>query len=208
MFSKSERTRHLIVKHAASLFNKKGFAGTSMEDIMQATGLSKGGIYGNFKKEAKDKKGVKEEIAIAAFKHAVDTVNSTIRERTLVIDNTIDKLKTVVYFYKERILNPPVEGGCPVLNASIEADDNHPVLREWVVKIIDDWRSYIERSVQKGKSEGTVRQDVDEAEFAVLFIGMLEGGIMLSRVYKKVELFNLMAKKLLDHIDSIRPLKH
>jgi len=205
--TKSERTRQLIVREAAVLFNQKGFAGTSMEDIMQATGLSKGGIYGNFKREANDKKGVKEEIAIAAFRHAVDTVNATIRERTQVIEDPIDKLKTVVYFYKERILNPPVEGGCPVLNTSIEADDNHPTLRKWVVQVLDDWKYYISRTIQRGKEEGTIDPQINEEEFAVVFIGMLEGGIMLSRVYKSIEAFNLMAKKLLEHIDSLKPVK-
>ena len=49
--SKAERTRQLIVQEAAVLFNQKGYAGTSMDDIMRATGLSKGGLYGNFKKK-------------------------------------------------------------------------------------------------------------------------------------------------------------
>jgi len=96
---KSEETRRHIIEKAAVLFNQKGFHGTSIRDIMDATGLTKGGIYGNFKKEGADKKGVKEEIALAAFKYAVAAVGNEIRTRTSVIDNSIDKLKTVVYFY-------------------------------------------------------------------------------------------------------------
>ena len=84
---KSEKTRKLIVEKSASLFNQKGFAGTSIKDIMDATGLTKGGIYGNFKKEGGDKKGVKEEIALATFQHAVKVVNEEVRKRTFVIEN-------------------------------------------------------------------------------------------------------------------------
>ena len=47
---KSKETRKLIIEKAAILFNQKGFHGTSMADIMDATELTKGGIYGNFKK--------------------------------------------------------------------------------------------------------------------------------------------------------------
>ena len=122
--TKAEKTRELIVQEAAVLFNQRGFAGTSMDDIMKATGLSKGGLYGNFKN--------KEEIAVEAFQHAVLKVRNEVGNRTKVIENSLDKLKAVVYFYKERILDPPVEGGCPIQNTAIDADDNNPILKDRV----------------------------------------------------------------------------
>ena len=59
MPSKAQRTAQFIIEKAAPLFNTRGYAGTSMNDITRATGLTKGAIYGNFDN--------KEEIAIAAF---------------------------------------------------------------------------------------------------------------------------------------------
>ncbi len=202
--NKSQKTRNLIIEKAAVLFNQKGFHGTSMKNIMDATGLTKGGIYGNFKKEGVDKKGVKEEIAIAAFEYAVSYVGEQIRVRTSVVDRMIDKLKTVVYFYKERILNPPVDGGCPIMNTSIEADNNIPALRKKVVEAMNYWRYGIAKTVSIGKQQGEIREDVDADLFAIRFIGTLEGGIMLSRIYKDTEQFNAMAGQLLDMIESIK----
>jgi AcrR family transcriptional regulator len=49
MGTKSELTSEFIIKTVASVFNKKGYSGTSMADITNATGLTKGAIYGNFK---------------------------------------------------------------------------------------------------------------------------------------------------------------
>jgi TetR/AcrR family transcriptional repressor of nem operon len=46
--TKGEQTRREIVEKAAPLFNQKGFEGTSLADLMQATGLKKGGIYRHF----------------------------------------------------------------------------------------------------------------------------------------------------------------
>lgn len=202
--SKADKTRKLIIEKAAELFNQKGYAGTSMSDIMEATGLTKGGIYGNFKRNGKDKKGVKDEIAVAAFEHAVKKVTYQVGDRTRVIDNTIDKLKTVIYFYKERVLNPPVEGGCPIQNTAVEADDNNPILKEKVLEAINAWRERIVYTIQKGKDRGEIKQDVDGEEFAVQFIGILEGGILLSRISDSVEPFNLMANLLLKLTDGIR----
>jgi hypothetical protein len=47
--TKAERTKKYIVEKAADLINRKGIAGTSLSDIMEATQLAKGGVYGNLK---------------------------------------------------------------------------------------------------------------------------------------------------------------
>jgi AcrR family transcriptional regulator len=46
--NKGERTRSYIIERSAPLFNRQGYAGTSLKDIMEATGLEKGGIYNHF----------------------------------------------------------------------------------------------------------------------------------------------------------------
>lgn len=205
IMSKSAKTRQFIIEKSAAIFNQKGYTGTSMSDIMEATGLSKGGIYGNFKREGLDKNGVKDEIAIAAFEHAVQKVYDAIKERTAVIEHTLDKLKAVVYFYRERILDPPVEGGCPIQNNAVESDNMLPVLHEKVQGALAEWERRIVRTLEKGIENGEVRADVNKAEFATLFIGTLEGGILLARVQKSVKPFEVMARQLVSMIESLRP---
>ena len=185
------------MEKASILFNSKGFAGTSMEDILKATGLSKGGIYGNFRS--------KEEIAMQAFDFAVERVSRQIQERTRVIDHALDKLKAVVYFYKEHVLHPPVEGGCPIQNTAIDADDNNEQLRQRVMEVLDEWQSRIAHTVEKGKQRGEVHPEADAYTFARQFIGTLEGGIMLSQLYKDITYFDAMARLLLRLIEELRP---
>ncbi len=194
---KSKETKQYIIEQSAALFNQKGYAGTSLRDIISVTGLSKGGIYGNFE-------GGKEAIAVAAFEHAVNLVNAKVRERTRVIDNSLDKLKAVVYFYKERVLNPPVRGGCPLQNTSVEADDSHSVLRQRAIEAMDDWRARLAHTVRKGIEKGEILAGIDSDEFAICFIGTLEGGILLAQLYKDSDYFEAMARQLLEMIENIR----
>ena len=193
--TKAEKTKQYIISESAILFNQKGFDGTSMDDIIERTGLSKGAIYGHFKN--------KEAISVAAFEHAVNKVNEEVRARTRVIENVIDKLKTVVYFYKERILNPPVEGGCPIQNTSVDADDNHPVLRDKVKTAMNNWIDRMVYVLQKGMKRGEIRMDVDAREFATQFIATLEGGIMMAQLFKDVQYFDIMSKQLLRMISEL-----
>ena len=194
--TKAEKTRRFIVKEAATLFNQQGFSGTSMQDIMLATGLTKGGLYGNFKS--------KEEIALASFEYAVEVVKKEVARRTHIIENTLDKLKAVVYFYKENLFTPPVEGGCPILNTSIEADDNNPVLREKVIEALDYWQQRIVYTMTKGIERKEIDSAVNVKEFASLFISTLEGGIMMSRIYKDSHYFDNVCKQLLKMIEEIK----
>lgn len=202
---KSDKTRKFIIEKAAVLFNQKGFNGTSMADIMAATNMSKGGIYGNFKRDGMDKNGVKEEIAVAAFEHAVVKVYTEIGQRTRVIDNAVDKLKSVVFFYKERVLNPPVEGGCPIQNTSIEAEHSQPVLKEKVQAAMSEWHRRVVWTLEKGIEKGEVDKKTNPEEFAMLFIGMIEGGIMGARIWNSKKPFDAMSKKLLQLIEELKP---
>ena len=194
--TKAERTRNYIIEQAAILFNQKGYSGTSLSDIMQAASISKGGLYGHFKD--------KEEIAVAAFDHAVRSVYFRVGQRTKVIDNTLDKLKAVIYFYREHIFNPPVEGGCPIQNTAIEADDNQPALRKQVEQAILDWHGRIIHTLEKGKERGEVHSEVDPPSFATYFIGSIEGGILLARIQRDKTQFDIMTHPLLERLEEMR----
>jgi AcrR family transcriptional regulator len=68
--TKKENTHQLIIEKAAQLFNSKGYAATSIADIMEATGLQKGGIYSHFKS--------KNEIEVAAFNYLLTQLSHKI----------------------------------------------------------------------------------------------------------------------------------
>lgn len=198
--SKAEKTRQLIISEAAVLFNQKGYEGTSMKDIMDATGMSKGALYGHFKD--------KEQIAVVAFQQAVETVLRQVGKRTQARKSVLAKFREVVFFYKERILNPPVEGGCPIQNSSVDADESRPVLRKEVIRAMDAWQERIVRTLQKGMASGEVRIDIDAREFAINFIGTLEGGIMMAQLYRDVRYFDTIARQLMAMVENIkRPLE-
>lgn len=194
--SKSERTKTTIIEAAAHLFNTKGFAGTSMKDIMKATGLSKGGLYGNFE--------TKEEIAVAAFDHAVKKVWAEARERTKHLASPLDKLEEVVAFYRERVLNPPVEGGCPIQNTAVDADDTIPALKTKAKEALQLWQERIIWTLKKGIEHGLVRPDIDTKAFAIRFIGSIEGGILLARLCHDIHYFDRMAEQLYQLIEEAR----
>jgi TetR/AcrR family transcriptional repressor of nem operon len=168
---KGEATRQRIIEQAAPLFNQRGYEGCSLNDIMEVTGLEKGGIYRHFES--------KEELAAEAFDFAWNLASGRRRQALENIPNHVDRLKRYVANFVQR---PSFPGGCPLLNTGVDSDNGNPVLRERVRKALQGWKSLIEAILTEGIAAGTVRPAVDPAKAASILIGGLEGGMLLSRI--------------------------
>jgi len=172
--SKSERTRNFIVETSSAIFNKKGFAGTSMSDLTEATGLTKGSIYGNFEN--------KEEVALAVFDFNYAKINSIIRSRISKAKTCFDKLMVYAQVYDRFSSNAFPEGGCPILNTAVEADDTHGGLKAKAAEAILGWKKNIIGLLEEGVESGEFRKDFDASQIALSIIALIEGGIMIAKV--------------------------
>lgn len=173
--SKGSVTRQRILELAAPVFNTKGYAGASLTDILQATGLQKGGLYNHF--------ASKQELAVATFDWSVDQLNDRWRKAVAGKRNAIDRLLAVVDMFDDYYSNPIVPGGCPILNTAIESDDSNPELRERAQVKMTAMRSTVSSIIRKGMDRGEIQTGVDADDKAVVLIALLEGGIMLSKLY-------------------------
>lgn len=172
--SKAGATKAKIVRQAAELFNQKGYAGSSIADIMQATGLKKGGIYNHFSS--------KEELALEAFDYAYSQMSQKIWQAVRTKTNAVERLRTMVSSYLDYLDNPPIPGGCPILNTAIEVDDLDSPLRDRALQAMNSWRSLIVRIVAKGIKKGEVRSQVEPDVVATVIISTIEGAIMMSKL--------------------------
>ena len=173
VMSKGEDTRQFIIEKAAFLYNQKGIAGTSISDIMEATSLAKGGIYRRFES--------KEEITLEVFdflaKRLFDSIDAAIKDKV----TATDKLVALIDHYYDRLVMAK-QGGCPLLNFGVEADDTDPLLRDRVgrgIKVIQD---QISRIVADGVETGEFRSQVDAGQFGIKMFNLLEGTMLACRV--------------------------
>jgi TetR/AcrR family transcriptional regulator, transcriptional repressor for nem operon len=171
--SKGEQTRQEIIRKAAPLFNQKGYEGTALSDLMEATGLEKGGIYGHFDS--------KQELAEEVFDHAWKLVMDTRFEGVDEIANSVDRLQRFLRNFRERRVDL-VSGGCPLVNTAIESDDGNPQLRNKACHALHSWLDRLKSIAEEGQRKGEIRSHVDAEELATLIITTLEGSLMVSRL--------------------------
>ncbi len=188
--SKGEQTREMILAQAAQIFNRQGYFGSSLSDIMHETGLEKGGIYNHFSS--------KEQLALEAFDFSVDLVRQRTRLALAGKVNAVDRLLAIVAVFQGLIEDPLLGGGCPILNTAVEADDAQPALRERARNAMDSWRETIHRIVKKGIDRQEIRPGVDADALATLLISSLEGAIMMSKLYGD----NVHMSRVVEHLTT------
>ncbi|WP_217562606.1 TetR/AcrR family transcriptional regulator [Paenibacillus sp. GbtcB18] len=171
---KGEQTRMIIIQKSAELFNVRGYAGSSIKDIMQVTGLKKGGIYRHFTG--------KDQLAAEAFDYATAILSERFSAAIESTDTAIEKALVIFDVYKDAVNDPPVIGGCPLLNTAIESDDTHPVLREQALQVMKQFLSTIQEFIQDGIQTGELRSDTEVVSLSSLILSTLEGAIMASKL--------------------------
>ncbi|MFD2936729.1 TetR/AcrR family transcriptional regulator [Spirosoma flavum] len=172
--SKAERTRQFIIETTAGIFNTKGYAGTALSDLTQATGLTKGSIYGNFDS--------KEEVALACFDYNLAKINRVVQQRMQQVSSFHDKLSVYAQFYHSFTQAAFPKGGCPILNTAIEADDTNNLLKDKASKAVLNWKKNIIELIRAGVEAGEFKKDVAAEQTALSIIALIEGGLMIARV--------------------------
>ncbi len=171
---KGERTRRTIVERSAPLFNTKGYYGTSMGDLVRETGFEKGGIYGHF--------SGKEELAVASFEYAAGVMGDRFEAALRGKEGAIEKLFAVIDVLGGMAGDPPVVGGCPILNTAVESADTNPVLRQKAREAMDGWLRLVGSITKEGVRNGELSPGTNPRETASVVVGTLEGALMMSRL--------------------------
>lgn len=191
---KSEKTRQFIIEQTAPIFNTKGVAATVVADVMQATNMARGGLYVHFK----DLEELSQCAAEWNLQQFVEKTSAEAGKFTTAKDKFFGMLD-----YLSDPLNPPIQGGCPMMNFGMEADDTSPVIREMVHETICTVQQGMIDILKLGVDEGEFKKDWNYKEFALKAYAMVEGGILVSRVSRDISQMKMLVDLLKKEIESI-----
>lgn len=195
---KAEKTRQYIIEKTASLFNTKGYAVTTLSDIIAVTGLTKGSIYGNFRD--------KDEVVVEVYKYNVAQLRIAMQAAIAQEKSPLLKLLAMVEFYRNVFDRVMQEGGCPMLNAATEADDHLLFLKEAVQSSFIGWHQKVEKIIRSGMGDGSFKVDINPVAYASTFMMLIEGGILLSRTLGRNDHLSIALDRIIRIIEE--EIKH
>lgn len=172
-------TKNIILKESANLFNTQGYKATSISDITKATGLTKGAIYRHFDSKKDLEQQALQSLAKLMFTELGETIQKSPTFQT--------KMEATFSFFEKYMHTPLYKGGCPLMNAAIEADDSNPELRMQTYNMLARLKASLHKIVENGILHDQVKKDTDPAFYSTIFIATLEGGIMMSKLEKTTD---------------------
>lgn len=172
MSSKAERTKQFILETAAPLYNEKGISGVSIDDVLEATKLTKGCIYGHF--EGKD------DLSEQVIEYSLNSLTEKITATVLRESTAKGKINAFIDFYKNPI-NTYISGGCPIFNTAVEADDNFPAIKQKVAAKFLSGQQSLSDILQQGIDNGEFSSRLNPTKFAFKMFAAIEGGIVICR---------------------------
>lgn len=195
---KAERTTRYIIEKVAPIFNKKGVYGTSLNDLTSATELTKGSIYGNFQN--------KDDLAEACYQHNLKFLQRGFYHAITLNGGAKAKLFDLIQFYRDHFHEISSLGGCPIMNAAIEADDGYPLLRAQTKDTFSKWRIELVNILKQGQTNQEFQSNFEPHQLASTFIAMIEGGLLLGKTLEDAQYFYDVLDSLENMIEQLNQL--
>ncbi|WP_158798255.1 TetR/AcrR family transcriptional regulator [Pedobacter sp. L105] len=190
---KAEKTKQLIIERAAPIFNVRGIAGTSVDDVIKASGVTRGCLYGHFK--------TKDALASAYVDFVLEMQKEQRDLRMNAESSSKGKLIAFINIWKNPLFSI-IDGGCALVNLATEVDDTIPSLRkkvkEQLVENINLFTSLLKQGIARGEFLDTLIPE----HFGIKMFTSIEGAMVISRAMNDAKPMQTLIKALKAELSS------
>lgn len=190
---KGRATRARIVAAAAQLVFEQGVAGTTLEDVRDAAGVSFSQLYHYF--------ADKMSLIRAVIAHQTDAVLS----RQDAFLGHLDNVRAFRRWRDVLVANQRhlgCEGGCPLGTLASELSETFPEARGNLVVAFGRWEDGIRTGLRAMYERGELRSDVEPDRLALAMLAAVQGGLLLTQVRRDPSPLEAALDAMIDHIES------
>ncbi len=189
-------TRTRLILSAMELFWEKGYASTSMADVLRKADVHGGSLYHFFPG--------KQDLLLAVL----DFYKTGIREMLLApawegVADPLERVFALLAHYRTHILATDCFYGCPIGSLALEIHEPDPPVRERLADNFENWTV----AVQQCLDEARLPASVDTRRLAEFVLTTMEGAVMLTRTYRDVGYFDRAIAELRHHVELLRQQK-
>jgi AcrR family transcriptional regulator len=196
MSVKGTQTRQKIIEKALQLFCVKGYYNTSINDILQATGLTKGGLYGHFPS--------KEDIWYAAYDEALTIWKAVIFEGIQPGSRPLDRIQTLIENdIRNKLGNNVFEGGCFFHSMLVELSGQSDAMSERLLQGFTQLAGLLCAWLEQADQQGMLKADLNFKEIANYIIISLNGAAALYAASRDPAILNHTVSQLRFYIRQL-----
>jgi TetR/AcrR family transcriptional repressor of nem operon len=183
--------RERVLEAARSIIDAQGFKNASLNDILAAAAVSTSNFYYHFKS--------KEDLGLAVVKQFTEGVEEHLI-KGLLLDRTrtpLVRLRGYLEIHQRKLESAGCTRGCPIGKLSGELSDSHPCFRAEIERVFGRLRESLRECIREGIECGELRRGIDPANASSLFLGSVQGLVLLAKSEKTSATFAQGAEELL-----------
>ena len=194
---KAEATRQMILQKAFELIYMHGYRNTSIDDIIATTQVTKGAFYYHFKH--------KDEMGLAIIHEIMKpALTQTFTGTLLAEKDPLDAIYRLMHGLLMENDFLKVEYGCPAANFTQEMTPWNDEFTKVLDSITDEWMQTIIRIIEKGKTNGLVRKEVNAKQVAIFVMSGYWGIRNFGKLENSKKIYLPYLKALRTYLDSLK----
>jgi TetR/AcrR family transcriptional repressor of nem operon len=172
MSAKGFQTRQKIIEKSLKLFCIKGYYNTSINDIMQATGLTKGGLYGHF--------ASKEDLWYAVYDAALGIWRKIVFQGIQSSADPLERIQTLIENdIKTKLGKHIFEGGCFFHSMLVELSGQSDAMSSHLMQGFHQLAGLLCAWLEQAEQQGLLKENLNFHEIANYIIISLNGAAAL-----------------------------
>jgi TetR/AcrR family transcriptional regulator, transcriptional repressor for nem operon len=187
-------TRDRLINSARYLFWERGFAGTSMVDLLAHANVNSGSFYHFFE----SKEALLREV-LEGYLHALRPM--VVDPAFAETDEPVERIFGILAGYRGRILQTECRYGCPLGRLALEIDPENRPAHKLIAENFQGWIGAVRECIDQVKPH--LPENTDPEALATYILAVMEGGVMISRSYGSVEPFDRAVKQLRQHFQLL-----
>jgi TetR/AcrR family transcriptional repressor of nem operon len=183
-------TRDRLINSARFLFWDRGYAGTSMADLLAHAEVNSGSFYHFFE----SKEALLREV-LTGYLQALRPM--VVDPAFALTDDPVERIFGILAGYRDRILQTECRYGCPLGRLALEIDPENRPAHKLIAENFQGWITAVRECIDQLKPR--LPKNSDPEALATYVLAVMEGGVMISRSYNSVEPFDRAVKQLRHH---------
>jgi len=159
--------KSLVIKQATDVFHSKGYNATSMQDLVNATGLNRSSIYNTFES--------KHNLFLECMGAYQSKYQAKLSEILLKANNPLDVIKFLFDLYLKETIIDKDNRGCFILNCKSEMANSDPLITAFLNKNDKQTLILLEDIVLKGQQQNLINTNRNHKDYALYLFSTISG---------------------------------
>jgi AcrR family transcriptional regulator len=194
---KGAKTRSMIIQKSLQLFSVKGYHKTSINDILNATNLTKGGLYAHFPS--------KESLWYETYDKAILIWQHTVFRNMREIRDPLKRIQILIERHLRDYIGGEIfEGGCFFLNMLIEFTGHSETITQHILNGFETYSELIESWLDESRAKGLLKNGINSKEIGNFIVTSLYGATALYAASRDPETWKQTMNQLSYYVDSLK----